>query len=88
MEGFVYILKFKKNGKYYIGSTNNLGRRLFEHKNNQTKYTSQNGGFELVFSQKFDNIVVARQMEQKIKKQKSRKIIEMIIKDKFIKTHS
>ena len=30
---FVYILSNKKNGTLYIGMTNNLERRLFEHKN-------------------------------------------------------
>jgi len=29
----VYILTNKKNGTLYIGMTNNLERRIFEHKN-------------------------------------------------------
>ncbi len=29
----VYILSNKKNGTLYIGMTNNLDRRIFEHKN-------------------------------------------------------
>ncbi|WP_366142681.1 GIY-YIG nuclease family protein [uncultured Aquimarina sp.] len=29
----VYILSNKKNGTLYIGMTNNLERRIFEHKN-------------------------------------------------------
>ena len=88
MNGFIYILKFNKSGKYYIGSTNNLERRLIEHKNGESKYTRENGDFNLIFSQKFNSVVEARKSEQKLKSFKSKKVIERIIKDGVIKTHA
>jgi len=77
--GYVYILKSLKNATFYIGSTNNLERRLDEHNRGLSKYTSLNRPFELVFSQEFENETVARQMEFKLKQLKNSKILEKII---------
>jgi putative endonuclease len=81
----VYILKSLKNSRYYIGSTIDLKRRLIEHNSGSSKYTSLTRPFELVFSQDFDNIKVARRIELKLKRLKSRRIIDRIISDKYIK---
>jgi len=82
---YVYILKSGKNGSYYIGSTDNLERRLFEHNSGKTKSLRFLRPVSLVFKKEFENTSLARVMERRLKKMKSRIIIERIIKDQDIK---
>ncbi len=83
--GILYILQSEVNNRYYIGSTNNLERRLFEHNSGVSKYTRLTRPFKLVFSSRYDSIKKARRIEYKLKKFKSRSIIEKIIKSGQIK---
>lgn len=84
MEGAVYILRCSNN-RYYIGSTGNLERRISEHEGGHVTSTKHLLPVELVFSQTYKTIQLARQIEYRLKKQKSRIIIEKIIQDGFIK---
>src|SRR3989344_4371571 len=45
---YVYVLKSIKDGKYYIGYTGNLRKRLEEHKMGKSKSTKHRGEFELI----------------------------------------
>lgn len=74
----VYILLLS-NGQYYVGSTDNIERRVLEHNNGKTTSTRHKRPVKLVFTQKFDILSEARKVEYRIKKQKSRIIIEKII---------
>lgn len=78
--GQVYILQTRGN-HYYVGSTNDLGRRLSEHRSGKTKSLKKLLPLKLLFSQEFSNLKEARKIEARLKKFKSRKIIEMIIKE-------
>lgn len=46
---YFYVLRFIKNKKFYYGFTDNLIRRIKEHKTKQSGFTSRNGIFKLVF---------------------------------------
>lgn len=76
---YVYILQSLKNNRYYIGSTNNLDRRLSEHLTGKSKYTKSILPIKLVFKQEFLNLNTARGVEFWLKKQKSRELISKII---------
>jgi putative endonuclease len=80
----VYILQSEKNAKYYIGSTNNLERRLVEHNAGKTKSLYFLRPMKLVFKQEFDSLSHARKVEKRLKKLKNRHIIETIIRDQKI----
>lgn len=82
--GIVYILKSLKNGRYYIGSTNNLDRRLTEHNLGKTKSLRFTRPYELVLKMEYSSILEARSIEAKLKRFKNGKIIGKIINDGFI----
>jgi len=50
---YVYILKSKKDNKNYIGSTNNLLRRLAEHNKGKVKSTKYRKPFKIVYLENF-----------------------------------
>ena len=83
MKGYVYILN-TSNNKYYIGSTKNLDQRITEHNLGKTKSLKYLLPISLVFSKQYNDIKIARKIEIKLKKLKSRKIIERIIEDQNI----
>lgn len=75
----LYILKSEKNGRYYIGSTNAIDRRIVEHNSGKTKSLRYHLPVKIVFTCYCSDIKEARRLELRLKKLKSRKIIEKII---------
>jgi len=66
---FVYILSNKKRGTLYIGVTNNLIRRLYEHKNGLSDgFTKKYNIKILVYFEATSNILSALEREKKLKK--------------------
>ena len=74
----VYILSCA-NGRFYVGSTDNIERRLEEHKRGKSKATKNLLPIELVKFIECSSLPEARQLEYSIKKQKSRIYIEKLI---------
>jgi len=46
---YVYVLKSLKDGKFYVGHTDNLERRLSEHNKGKVTSTKYRCPFELVY---------------------------------------
>ncbi|HUX80072.1 MAG TPA: GIY-YIG nuclease family protein [Alphaproteobacteria bacterium] len=68
MEYFVYILANKPRGTLYIGVTNNLIRRVYEHKNELTdEFTGKYKIKMLVYFESYDYVHNALQREKTLK---------------------
>ncbi|MEM6339026.1 MAG: GIY-YIG nuclease family protein [Pseudomonadota bacterium] len=65
----MYILASKKNGTLYIGVTNDICRRVYEHKEKLVAgFTEKYNVSKLVYVEEFDNINEALHREKCIKK--------------------
>jgi len=65
---YLYVLKSKKDGNLYVGSTNNLRRRLFEHNSGNCLSTKGRRPFELRYYESYFNEDDARKRELSLKK--------------------
>ncbi len=82
--GTVYILRCG-NDRFYIGSTIDLEERLRQHSAGKVKSTCKVLPVELVFHQRYPSAADARKIEYRLKKLKSRKIIENIVREQRIR---
>lgn len=82
MSYFVYILASHRNGTLYTGVTNNLVKRVYEHKHDLIKgFTSKYRVHRLVYFEQHDDIVAAIMKEKRIKKWKRAWKIALIEKN-------
>lgn len=79
---YVYILTSKRNGTLYIGLTNDIERRIFEHKKKIYKgFTSKYDVHLLVYFEEFEFHQEAYSRELQIKKWKRAWKLELIEKE-------
>lgn len=64
---YVYILKSKKDNKLYIGSTNNLKRRIVEHLSGKVISTKNRIPLELIYYEAYKIESDARNRESSFK---------------------
>ena len=76
---YTYILQSQSNGRYYVGSTNDIARRLSEHLRAHSLATRGRGPWKLVYQEKFPTLLEARRRELQIKAWKSAKFISVLI---------
>jgi putative endonuclease len=66
--GYVYILASAPNGILYVGVTNDLVRRTYEHRNGLVAgFTKKYGVKRLVYFERYEDIQTAIQREHNIK---------------------
>ena len=81
-EYYVYILTNMRNGTLYVGMTNNLERRVFEHKNGVLEgFTKKYGLNTLIYFEVHQNVNDAILREKQLKKWKRQWKIDLVEKE-------
>ena len=76
----VYIIYSSSLDQYYIGHSEDLEDRVFRHQNSGSKSTKKANDWKLVYHKSFQTRAEAVSREMEIKKKKSRKYIEWLIR--------
>jgi len=79
---FVYILRSLKTGRYYIGFTDDLVRRLKEHNGGKTKSLVKHIPLEIIHQECYLSREEARRRELQIKSYKSGEVFKRILEGK------
>ncbi len=75
------MLASQRNGTLYVGVTNDLARRLTEHKSGLVPgFTRQYGVDKLVYFEEYGSILEAREREHRMKRWKRTWKLELIEK--------
>ena len=70
---FVYFIKSIGSNWVYIGSTEDLEKRLKTHSNGNVRSTKSRRPYNLIYSEEYPTISSARQREKELKKSRSKK---------------
>lgn len=77
---YIYILKSEKYKRYYVGSCENLSKRLSQHNKGFVKSTKPYLPWKMMYNETFTTLREARKRELQIKSWKKRAAIESLIK--------
>ena len=80
MRYYLYILRSEARGKYYIGVSNNVARRVLEHNSGFSRSTKPYRPFALVRVEGYKSINEAYSRECFLKSKRSTKIIDIVVK--------
>lgn len=74
----VYVLQ-DSQGKFYKGMTNDLTRRLAEHRGGTTKTTRTMDKLQVVYTEEFPDRISARKREKYLKSAAGRRFLQKVL---------
>ncbi len=77
---FVYILRSKKTGKYYIGYTRDVNKRLKYHNSGKTKSLWKHRPLEIIKVEEYNTREEAMKREKQIKSYKGGEAFKKLLK--------
>jgi len=75
----LYVLRGLKNRKRYVGITNDLARRLEEHRLKTSKGSQMIGEFELILAEEYSTYLTAREREKFLKSGQGRQWLDLTL---------
>lgn len=75
----VYALYDKVTDQVYVGMTNNLERRIAEHKRGQSFYTRRFKDFEVIYKEVFRSYAEGRKKEKYLKGGSGKEFLKSLI---------
>jgi putative endonuclease len=75
----VYILQSSKTGRYYVGITDNIEKRLTQHNAGKNRSTRHGTPWKLIHSEEYESRPKAMEQETRIKARGIRRYLEKTI---------
>ncbi|MBI4115111.1 MAG: GIY-YIG nuclease family protein [Candidatus Omnitrophica bacterium] len=75
----VYVLKSRKNGSRYIGSTQDLANRLKEHNSGRNISTQNKGPWDVIYSETFPTRFLAERREKFFKSGRGKEVLKNLL---------
>ncbi|MCH7576171.1 MAG: GIY-YIG nuclease family protein [Candidatus Marinimicrobia bacterium] len=76
---YVYVLRSKSTGRYYVGITSDPAKRLRQHNLGQSRSTKAYIPWEMSCAVPYDSREDAAAVEKQLKSSKSRKVIQAFV---------
>ncbi|KKR45832.1 MAG: hypothetical protein A3A97_04460 [Candidatus Terrybacteria bacterium RIFCSPLOWO2_01_FULL_40_23] len=76
---YIYVIKSLSCSTRYIGSTGNIEKRLEEHNQGRVRYTKGRRPWQLIYSEKFVTLGLARKREIYLKSGQGRKFLDSVL---------
>ena len=79
---YMYVIKNDTNGRFYIGATKNIARRIKEHNQSKRKSVTHFGKYSLVYKEDFPACKEAFQRERQVKSYKGGNAFKKLLREK------